>query len=66
MSAPKRPPRALPDRPSQEHLRKQAKRLARAQSLGVAAAQRRLAGKHGAATWAEARARAWLEGLRGT
>jgi ankyrin repeat protein len=53
MSAPKRTPRVLPDHPSQEHLRKQAKRLARDQSLGLAAAQRRLAVDYGFATWAE-------------
>ena len=53
MSAPKRSPRALPDHPSPEHLRKQAKRLARAESLGLAAAQRRLAADYGAANWAE-------------
>jgi len=53
MSAPKRTPRVLPDRPSQEHLHKQAKRLARAAALGLAAAQRRLAVDYGAATWAE-------------
>ena len=43
MSTPKRTPRVLPTRPSKEHLRKQAKRLAKEQSLGLAAAQRRLA-----------------------
>jgi hypothetical protein len=53
MSAPKRTPRVLPEHPSPEHLRKQAKRLARAESLGLAAAQRRLAIDYGAATWAE-------------
>jgi ankyrin repeat protein len=53
MPAPKRTPRVLPNHPSQEHLRKQAKRLARVQSLGLAAAQRRLAVDYGAATWAE-------------
>jgi hypothetical protein len=53
MSVAKRTPRLLPDRPSKEHLRKQAKRLARAQSLGLAAAQRRLAHDYGVANWAE-------------
>lgn len=53
MAAPKRTPRVLPAHPSQEHLRKQAKRLARDESLGLAAAQRRLAIDYGAATWAE-------------
>jgi ankyrin repeat protein len=53
MPAAKRTPRALPDRPSREHLHKQAKRLARDEALGLAAAQRRLAIDYGAATWAE-------------
>ncbi|MFZ5778864.1 MAG: ankyrin repeat domain-containing protein [Pseudomonadota bacterium] len=54
MSAPNdTPPRALPDRPSPEHLRKQAKRLARAGSLGLAEAQRRLAADYGSRDWAE-------------
>jgi peptide-methionine (S)-S-oxide reductase len=53
MSAPKRTPRVLPAHPSQEHLRKQAKRLARDQSLGLAAAQRRLARDYGAASWTD-------------
>jgi ankyrin repeat protein len=52
MSTPKRTPRVLPTRPSKEHLRKQAKRLAREQALGLAAAQRRLALDYGAANWA--------------
>jgi ankyrin repeat protein len=43
----------LPARPSREHLRKQAKRLARDKSLGLAEAQRKLAADHGAANWAE-------------
>lgn len=43
----------LPARPSKEHLRKQAKRLARDKSLGLAEAQRKLAADYGAATWAE-------------
>ena len=43
----------LPARPSKEHLRKQAKRLARDKSLGLAEAQRRLAADYGAATWAD-------------
>jgi ankyrin repeat protein len=45
--------RELPARPSKEHLRKQAKRLAREKSLGLAEAQRRLAGEYGASTWAD-------------
>jgi len=43
----------LPARPSKEHLRKQAKRLARDKSLGLAEAQRRLAAEYGASSWAE-------------
>jgi ankyrin repeat protein len=43
----------LPARPSKEHLRKQAKRLARDKSLGLAAAQRTLAAGYGANSWAE-------------
>jgi ankyrin repeat protein len=53
MPAPKRTRRVLPDHPSQEHLRKQAKRLARDESIGLATAQRRLAMDYGAATWTE-------------
>ena len=53
MSAPKHIRRVLPDHPSGEHLRKQAKRLARDESIGLAAAQRRLAKDYGFATWAE-------------
>jgi Ankyrin repeat len=45
--------RELPARPSKEHLRKQAKRLADRQSLGLAQAQRKLAAGYGFATWAE-------------
>jgi ankyrin repeat protein len=45
--------RELPARPSAEHLRKQAKRLARDKSLGLAEAQRRVAADYGAKTWAE-------------
>lgn len=43
----------LPARPSKEHLRKQAKRLARDKSLGLAEAQRRVAADYGAGTWAD-------------
>lgn len=45
--------RELPARPSREHLRKQAKRLARDKPLGLAEAQRMVAADYGAATWAE-------------
>ena len=43
----------LPARPSREHLRKQAKRLARERTLRLAEAQRVLAHEHGFGTWAE-------------
>ena len=43
--------RELPARPSKEHLRKQAKRLARDRLLGLAEAQRILAAGYGSATW---------------
>ena len=45
--------RALPARPSKEHLRKQAKRLAKERSLGLAEAQRRTAAEYGLASWAD-------------
>lgn len=54
----------LPDKPSAEHLRKQAKRLAKAEAIRLAVAQRRLARDYGFAGWAaliaevDARARA--------
>lgn len=44
--------RVLPDRPSSEHLRKQAKRLARRLHVRLAAAQRQLAAEYGFADWA--------------
>ena len=44
--------RHLPDRPSSEHLRKQAKRLARRLHLQLAVAQRQLADEYGFADWA--------------
>ena len=44
--------RHLPDRPSSEHLRKQAKRLARRLHIQLADAQRQLAGDYGFADWA--------------
>ena len=43
----------LPARPSAEHLRKEAKRLARAETLPLAAAQRTLAHSYGFRNWAE-------------
>lgn len=52
MTTPDCAPRALPENPSSEHLRKQAKRLGRAQSLKLAQAQHQLAGEYGFPTWA--------------
>ncbi len=46
------PRRRLPDHPSKEHLRKQAKRRAKAESVALAIAQRRLAEDYGFRTWA--------------
>jgi ankyrin repeat protein len=51
MPAPQAPRRTLPANPSHEHLRKQAKRLARTQDLKLAAAQRRLAAEYGYSGW---------------
>jgi hypothetical protein len=42
----------LPGQPSAEHLRKQAKRLAKAGGLRLTAAQHQLARDHGFANWA--------------
>lgn len=42
----------LPDKPSAEHLRKQAKRLAKSEAIRLAAAQRRLARDYGFKSWA--------------
>ncbi|HYG30916.1 MAG TPA: hypothetical protein VD887_11960 [Allosphingosinicella sp.] len=50
---PNGPERALPARPSAEFLRKEAKRLARARSIGLAAAQRALAADYGFASWGD-------------
>jgi ankyrin repeat protein len=46
------PRRQLPANPSHEHLRKQAKRLAKSHDLRLSAAQRRLAGEYGYPSWA--------------
>jgi peptide-methionine (S)-S-oxide reductase len=46
-------PRALPQHPSQEHLKKQAKRLAKEASLPLSEAQHRLAVGYGVRNWAE-------------
>jgi peptide-methionine (S)-S-oxide reductase len=43
----------LPARPSAEHLRKEAKRLARDETVALSLAQRRLAGRYGFRNWAE-------------
>jgi ATP-dependent Lon protease len=43
----------LPENPSEENLRKQAKRLAKQEGLQLAAAQRRLAIDYGYRTWAD-------------
>ena len=46
-------PRSLPEKPSAEHLRKQAKDLARGEAIQLAAAQRRLAREYGYRNWSE-------------
>lgn len=53
MSIPESSSARLPNRPSQENLRKQAKSLARREGLKLAAAQHRLARHYGFAGWAE-------------
>ena len=53
MSASKEPRKRLPQNPSEENLRKQAKRLATQEDLQLAAAQRRLAIEYGYRNWAE-------------
>jgi ATP-dependent Lon protease len=47
------PRKRLPNNPSEENLRKQAKRLARDEGLQLAAAQHRLAKEYGYRNWAE-------------
>jgi hypothetical protein len=47
------PSRMLPAQPSEEHLRKEAKRLARTSGVQVAQAQHRLAREYGFANWAK-------------
>jgi ankyrin repeat protein len=49
---PQGPRRQLPANPSHEHLRKQAKRLAKLHELSLSAAQRRLAAEYGYRSWA--------------
>jgi len=53
MSASKEPRKRLPQNPSEENLRKQAKHLAKDEGLQLAAAQRRLAIEYGYRNWAE-------------
>lgn len=53
MSASQPARKRLPVKPSSEHLRKQAKRLARDHQLPLADAQHRLAGEYGARSWAD-------------
>jgi ATP-dependent Lon protease len=52
MSANQNSSRSLPQKPSEEYLRKQAKRLARNDAMQLAAAQRRLANDYGYLNWA--------------
>lgn len=52
MSAPAAPRRLLPASPSIEHLRKQAKRLAKDETLKLSVAQHRLAQSYGFVNWA--------------
>jgi len=47
------PRKRLPENPSEENLRKQAKQVAKAEGLQLAAAQRRLANDYGFHNWAE-------------
>jgi peptide-methionine (S)-S-oxide reductase len=47
------PRKRLPVKPSEEHLRKQAKRLAKQRALELAAAQHQLAKEYGCKNWAE-------------
>src|SRR6266481_7703723 len=53
MSASKEPRKRLPQNPSEENLRKQAKQLAKEEGLQLAAAQRRLSIEYGYRSWAE-------------
>lgn len=53
MTTPQRPLKRLPQNPSEENLRKQAKQLAKAEDIQLAAAQRRLANEYGYRNWAE-------------
>ena len=53
MTTPQEPRNRLPNNPSEENLRKQAKQLAKDDGLQLAAAQRRLAIEYGFRNWAE-------------
>ena len=53
MTTPQGPRKRLPNNPSEENLRKQAKQLAKDEGLQLAAAQRRLAIEYGYKNWAE-------------
>jgi len=53
MTTPQGPRKRLPNNPSEENLRKQAKGLANKEGLQLAAAQRRLATEYGYQNWAE-------------
>jgi Lon protease-like protein len=53
MAPTKKSPRILPPKPSDEYLRKEAKRLARDEGTGLAASQRRLAHEYGYRNWSE-------------
>src|ERR1700722_15460827 len=53
MTTPQGPRKRLPNNPSEENLRKQAKRLAAQEDLQLAAAQRRIAIEYGYRNWAE-------------
>ena len=53
MTTPHGPRKRLPNNPSEENLRKQAKQLAKDEGLQLAAAQRRLAIEYGYKNWAE-------------
>jgi ATP-dependent Lon protease len=53
MTTPQGPRKRLPNKPSEENLRKQAKQLAKDEGLQLAAAQRRLATEYGYRNWAE-------------
>lgn len=53
MARSQEPRKRLPENPSAENLRKQAKQLAKDETVQLAAAQRRLANEYGYRNWAE-------------